>query len=138
VDDSRPSGGNMSLVSTGKNDTTWGYEIIWTSNDLYCGKILVFEKAGSKTNVMLHKERKKSWFVNAGKFRFTFIDVKTGKTNQTIIEEGKTVDIAEMSPHSVEAMTNNASIIEVGMADMISDRFNITPDDNQKSVEEPK
>ena len=28
----------------GKVDKGWGYELIWATNDLYCGKIMVFEK----------------------------------------------------------------------------------------------
>ena len=26
----------------------WGYELIWATNDKYCGKIMVFEKKGNK------------------------------------------------------------------------------------------
>ena len=26
----------------------WGYELIWATNDKYCGKIMFFEKANAK------------------------------------------------------------------------------------------
>ena len=33
----------MNISPTGKIDKDWGYEIVWASNQFYCGKILVFE-----------------------------------------------------------------------------------------------
>ena len=119
----------MAVTKTGKIDRSWGYEIVWASNDNYCGKILVFEKQGSSTTTQIHKNKRKSWFINAGKFRITFINVKTGKTEQAILEEGKTVDIAEMSPHSVEALVPGSMIFEVGTVDNIDDQFKLSPDD---------
>lgn len=129
----------MELQKLGKIDRHWGYEIVWANNEKYSGKILVFEKAGSKTTLTLTKERQKSWFVQHGRFKLIFIDIKTGKGGETIIEEGKTVDIAEMSPHSLEALTPNSMIFEVGTADRIDDNFKLSPDDAvQMSGEELK
>ena len=128
----------MEIAPTGKINKDWGYEIVWASNEFYCGKILVFEKVGAKTTVVIHKDRKKSWFVNAGRFQILFTDVKTGKSASAILEEGKTVDIAEMSPHSIEALAPNSMIFEVGTPDNLADYFRLTPDDNQKSGEELK
>ena len=28
----------------GKVDKGWGFELIWATNDLYCGKMMVFKK----------------------------------------------------------------------------------------------
>ena len=33
---------------SGKVDKGWGYELIFATNDKYCGKILFFEKKGAK------------------------------------------------------------------------------------------
>ena len=128
----------MELAKTGKIDKEWGYEIVWASNGFYCGKILVFEKIGSKTTLMIHKNKKKSWFIQAGKFKITFTDIKSGQTQQGELHEGKTVDIAEMSPHSIEALQPNSMIFEVGSPDDINDQFRLSPDDTQKSSEELK
>ena len=128
----------MDISPSGKIDKDWGYEIVWASNQFYCGKILVFEKAGSKTTVMIHKNRKKSWFINSGRFQILFTDVKTGESTATILDEGKTVDIAEMSPHSVEALAPNSMIFEAGTPDDLQDQFRLTPDDTQTSSEELK
>ena len=36
----------MSNRLEGKVPKGWGYELIWATNDKYCGKIMVFEKKG--------------------------------------------------------------------------------------------
>ena len=70
----------MNLQTLGKIDKGWGFELVFANNDKYCGKLLVFERAGAKTSLVFHKEKAKSWFVNAGKFKVKFIDVATGGT----------------------------------------------------------
>ena len=128
----------MEFTKQGKVDKEWGYEIVWASNGFYCGKILVFEKTGSKTTLMIHKNKKKSWFIQAGKFKIIFTDIKSGKTQEGVLQEGKTVDIGAMSPHSIEALAPNSMIFEVGTPDDINDQFRLTPDDTQTSSEELK
>ena len=117
----------MTMQSQGKLDRDWGFEIIWANNEKYCGKMLVFKSAGAKTNLVLHKEKRKSWFINAGKFKLTYIDVKTGIMNEATLEEGKTVDLAELSPHQVEALLDGSMIFEVSTADHIEDVINLSP-----------
>ena len=121
----------MNLKPLGKNDTPWGFEIVWANNENYVGKLLVFPEAGKSTELAFHKTRNKSWFVNAGSFKFTFIDVKTGQVTEAILEEGKTVDLGELSPHRLEALTNEAIIFEVGMPDDLDDVYRLTPDTSQ-------
>ena len=130
----------MKLVPQGKLTRTWGYEVIWSSTEHYCGKMLIFENVGATCPMMIHKSRRKSWFVNAGKFKMTYMNVSTGETNEAIIEEGKTIDISEMSPHKLEALAPNSIIFEVGMPDDLEDQFRLSPDADalQKSSEEPK
>ena len=52
----------------GKVDKSWGYELIFSSNDLYCGKLLVFTKKTAKFSLHFHKTKDESWFVNSGRF----------------------------------------------------------------------
>lgn len=128
----------MNLQTTGKVDKGWGFEIIFASNDKYCGKLLVFDRAGSKTSLVFHKEKAKSWFINAGKFKITFLDVNTGESKEAILEEGKTVDFGPISPHQVEALVPGSIIFEVGTADYIEDRFRLSPGDTQTQTLEKK
>jgi mannose-6-phosphate isomerase-like protein (cupin superfamily) len=124
----------MKLQQTGKNDKGWGFEIVFANNDKYCGKLLVFEKAGAKTSLVFHKEKAKSWFINAGRFKVTFIDVTTGEIKQSELGEGQTADFGPLGPHQIEALVDNSMIFEVGTADYVEDRFRLSPGDTQKTA----
>jgi hypothetical protein len=124
----------MNLQQTGKVDKGWGFELIFANNDKYCGKLLIFERAGAKTSLVFHKEKRKSWFVNAGKFKVTYIDVATGEAKEAVLDEGKTADFAELGPHQIEALVPNSIIFEVGTGDYIEDRFRLAPGDSQKTA----
>jgi hypothetical protein len=124
----------MNLQQLGKIDKGWGFEIIFANNDKYCGKLLVFERAGAKTSLVFHKEKRKSWFVNAGKFKVKYIDVATGEVKEAVLEEGKTADFAELGPHQVEALVANSIIFEVGTGDYVEDRFRLAPGDSQTTA----
>ena len=121
----------MNLQQLGKVDKGWGFEIVFANNDKYCGKLLVFEKAGAKTSLVFHKEKVKSWFVNAGRFKVRFIDINTGEIKEAVLEEGQTADFAQLSPHQVEALADGSVLFEVGMPDYIEDRFRLAPGDTQ-------
>jgi mannose-6-phosphate isomerase-like protein (cupin superfamily) len=116
----------------GKIDKGWGFEIVWANNDKYCGKLLVFDREGAKTSLVFHKSKSKSWFVNAGKFKITFIDTNTGETREAVLEEGKTVDLGELGPHQLEALAPGSIIFEVGTTDYTEDRFRLAPGDTQR------
>ena len=121
----------MNLQQQGQVKKGWGFEIVWANNDKYSGKLLVFERAGSKTSMVFHKDRRKSWFINAGKFKITFIDISTGQVKEAVLDEGKTVDLAELGPHQVEALVAGSIILEVGTPDYVEDRFRLAPGDTQ-------
>ena len=121
----------MTPQQLGKVDKGWGFEIVWANNDKYCGKLLVFERAGAKTSLVFHKEKAKSWFVNAGKFKITYIDVSTGEVKEAVLEEGKTVDFGALGPHQLEALEAGSIIFEVGTTDYVEDRLRLAPGDTQ-------
>lgn len=126
----------MKIVPQGQRPTAWGMELNWASNESYTGKLLVFEKPHKKTAMMIHKSRRKSWFVNAGKFKITFIDIKTGIAREQVIQEGSTIDIAEMTPHQLESLDHNSIIFEAGTPDYEEDQFKINPGDEQTQPSE--
>ena len=121
----------MNLQTLGKVDKGWGYEIVWANNEKYSGKLLVFERVGAKTSLVFHKDRAKSWFVNAGRFKITFIDVATGEIKQSELGEGQTADFGQLGPHQIEALVANSIIFEVGTGDYVEDRFRLAPGDTQ-------
>lgn len=121
----------MNLQTLGKVDKGWGFELVFANNEKYSGKLLVFERAGAKTSLVFHKDRAKSWFVNAGRFKITFIDVATGEIKQSELGEGQTADFGQLGPHQIEALVANSIIFEVGTGDYVEDRFRLAPGDTQ-------
>jgi streptogramin lyase len=121
----------MNLQTLGKIDKGWGFELVFANNDKYCGKLLVFERAGARTSLVFHKEKAKSWFINAGKFKVKFIDVATGEVKEAVLEEGQTADFGQLGPHQVESLVDNSVIFEVGTSDYVEDRFRLAPGDTQ-------
>ena len=121
----------MNLQHLGQVKKGWGFELVWANNDKYCGKLLVFDRVGAKTSLVFHKEKAKSWFINAGKFKITFIDVATGEVKEAVLDEGKTVDFGALGPHQVEALVAGSIIFEVGTSDYVEDRFRLAPGDTQ-------
>jgi len=121
----------MNLQTLGKVDKGWGFELVFANNDKYCGKLLIFERAGAKTSLVFHKEKAKSWFVNAGKFKVKFIDVSTGEMKEAVLEEGQTADFGQLGPHQIESLVANSIIFEVGTGDYVEDRFRLAPGDTQ-------
>lgn len=127
----------MNLQHLGQVKKGWGFELVWANNDKYCGKLLVFDRVGAKTSLVFHKEKAKSWFINAGKFKITFIDVATGEIKEAILDEGKTVDFGALGPHQVEALVADSIIFEVGTSDYVEDRFRLAPGDSQTMPSAP-
>lgn len=111
----------------------WGYELIWATNDQYCGKIMVFEKAGAKFSMHFHKEKDESWFVNSGKFLLRYIDTQTATLHEKVLNEGETWRNPPLMPHQLEAITAGAMIFEVSTADSVEDNYRIIPGDSQKT-----
>ena len=120
---------------SGKIDKGWGFELAFVNNGDYSGKLLVFEQAGAKTSMLFHKKRRKTWFVNEGKFKLTFIDTQTGQVHETVLDVGRTVSLGEMSPHQLEALEPNSIIFEVGTGDEgNTDRIRLAPGDTQTKL----
>ena len=123
------------MTPQGKIDKGWGFELAFVNNGDYSGKLLVFEQAGAKTSMLFHKKRRKTWFVNEGKFKLTFIDTQTGQVHETVLDVGRTVSLGEMSPHQLEALEPNSIIFEVGTGDEgTSDRIRLAPGDTQTKL----
>lgn len=116
----------------GKVDKGWGYEIIWATNDKYCGKIMVFEKVGAKFSMHFHKEKDETWFVNAGKFKLIWCDTAKASYHEQILEEGAVWRNPPLMPHQLIALEPNSMMLEVSTPDSVEDNYRISPGDSQK------
>ncbi len=115
----------------GKVDKGWGYEIIWATNEKYCGKLMVFERAGAKFSMHFHREKDESWFVNAGKFKLRWIDTKEARLYEKELNEGDVWRNPPLQPHQLEALVPNSIILEVSTPDSVEDNYRIIPGDSQ-------
>jgi mannose-6-phosphate isomerase-like protein (cupin superfamily) len=118
----------------GKVDKGWGYEIIWATNDKYCGKIMVFERVGAKFSMHFHKQKDETWFVNAGSFKLIFCDTSTATYHEKILNEGDTWRNMPMVPHQLIALQPNSMIFEVSTPDSVEDNYRIAPGDSQNAA----
>ena len=116
----------------GKVDKGWGYELIWATNDKYCGKIMVFDRVGAKFSMHFHKEKDETWFVNNGRFLLKWIDTETAEFKSQELTEGMTWHNPPLQPHQVVCMEAGSSITEVSTPDSVEDNYRIMPGDSQK------
>jgi|TARA_B100001094_G_C18147099_1_gene781423 mannose-6-phosphate isomerase-like protein (cupin superfamily) len=117
----------------GKVDKGWGYELIWATNEQYCGKIMVFEKVGAKFSMHFHKEKDETWFVNNGRFLLNYIDTDTAEYKSKELTEGMTWRNPPLMPHQLVCMEPGSSVTEVSTPDSVEDNYRIAPGDSQKS-----
>jgi mannose-6-phosphate isomerase-like protein (cupin superfamily) len=115
----------------------WGYEIIWATNDKYCGKLMVFEKPRAKFSMHFHREKDETWFVNSGQFMLRWIDTKTATLHEKLLKEGDVWHNPPLQPHQLEALQPNSIIFEVSTADSVEDNYRIMPGDSQSATSEP-
>ena len=117
-------------------DKGWGSELIWATNDKYCGKIMVFEKPKSKFSMHFHREKDETWFVNAGQFMLRWVDTKTATTHEKLLKEGDVWHNPPLQPHQLEALQPNSMIFEVSTSDSVEDNYRILPGDSQIATTE--
>ena len=111
----------------------WGYEYIFATNDLYCGKLLHFTKTGNKFSMHFHKNKDESWYVQSGSFTLRLIDTSTGAINESILNTRDSIRIEPLVVHQLIALEDNSEIIEVSTADCAEDNYRVMPGDNQSA-----
>jgi|TARA_B110000503_G_scaffold143701_1_gene247232 mannose-6-phosphate isomerase-like protein (cupin superfamily) len=109
----------------------WGAELIWATNEKYCGKIMIFEKAGSKFSMHFHKEKDETWFVNNGRFIVRWIDTKDASMHMKELKEGDVWHNPPLQPHQLECVVAGSSITEVSTPDSVEDNYRVFPGDSQ-------
>ena len=122
----------------GKVDKGWGYEVIWATNDKYCGKIMVFEKVGSKFSMHFHREKDETWFVNNGRFLLRWIDTTDASLREQELKTGDVWHNPPLQPHQLVCMEAGSSITEVSTPDSVEDNYRIVRGDSQSPPEEEK
>jgi len=107
----------------------WGKEIIVHNDNEYCGKLLLFNE-GAKFNMRFHMLKKKSWYVQEGKFLLKYIDTKNATRREREITKGMVVEIDRGTPHQLIAHAEGI-IFEVSTQHFDEDSYRIEKEDGQ-------
>lgn len=108
----------------------WGHELIWASNDKYCGKLLKFN-TDSKFSMHFHAEKDETWHVLSGEFIVKWIDTRDASENQQHLKPGDTWRNMPLVPHQVVCISEGI-IVEVSTPDSVADNYRVAKGDSQK------
>jgi len=112
----------------------WGHELIWATNDKYCGKLMKFNK-GAKFSMHFHAEKDESWYVLDGLFMIKFIETKDASIHDVTLKAGEVWRNRPLQPHQVICL-EEGTIIEVSTPDSVQDNYRVLPGDSQQSKEQ--
>ena len=118
----------------GVQEKGWGRELIWATNEKYCGKLMFFDRKGAKFSMHFHREKDESWYVLKGSFTLHLLDLKNAEPVTHILKTGDTWHNEPMLPHQLVAMENDCVIIEVSTPDSVEDNFRIAKGDSQNET----
>lgn len=108
----------------------WGHELIWVTNDKYCGKLLKFN-TGAKFSMHFHAEKEETWFVLSGKFKVLSINTANATQYEHELNEGDTWHNPPLLPHQVICIEEGV-LIEVSTPDSVEDNYRVFKGDSQK------
>ena len=112
----------------------WGHELIWATNDKYCGKLMKFNK-GAKFSMHFHAEKDESWYVLDGLFMIKFIETKDASMHDVTLKAGEVWRNRPLQPHQVICL-EEGTIIEVSTPDSVQDNYRVLPGDSQQRKEQ--
>jgi mannose-6-phosphate isomerase-like protein (cupin superfamily) len=110
----------------------WGKEVIFASNKNYCGKLLIFDKAKSKSSMHFHLVKDETWYVYQGSFILRYIDTDTAEVLELFLRQGDSWRNKQGQPHQLEALEDNSIIFEVSTEDSCTDNYRIFKGDSQQ------
>jgi mannose-6-phosphate isomerase-like protein (cupin superfamily) len=118
------------INNIGKIEKGWGYEEIFVSNLEYCGKFLVFNRAGAKFSMHFHAKKKETWHVLSGKFILRWIDTEDAEVHEKSLLPGSTWTNNTFVPHQLICI-EPGRILEVSTPDNKTDNYRVEAGDSQ-------
>ena len=108
----------------------WGSELIWATNDKYCGKLMRFNK-DAKFSMHFHAQKDETWYVLSGKFEVKYLMTQDASMKSQILESGSVWRNEPLEPHQIICL-EEGTIIEVSTPDSVEDNYRVMPGDSQK------
>jgi quercetin dioxygenase-like cupin family protein len=109
----------------------WGHELIWATNDKYCGKMMNFN-TGARFSMHFHATKEETWHVLNGRFEVHWINTKDASKDSQSLIAGDTWHNPPLFPHQLICL-EAGTIIEVSTPDSVEDNYRVQPGDSQKS-----
>jgi mannose-6-phosphate isomerase len=100
-----------------------GHELIFATNDKYCGKLLKFD-AGKKFSMHFHREKEESWYILDGEFIIHWINTFNADIITQKLKAGDTWHNEPLLPHQIECV-KAGTIIEVSTPDSVEDNYRV-------------
>jgi|TARA_R110000772_G_scaffold46106_4_gene105350 quercetin dioxygenase-like cupin family protein len=108
----------------------WGKEVWIANNELYCGKILEFNK-GAEFSMHYHIKKEETWAVTKGKLLLKYYDLTNAEEKRMTLEVGDTVHLKPCIPHKLIAI-EESSVFEVSTQHFEEDSYRVRKGDSQK------
>lgn len=108
----------------------WGSELIWASNDHYCGKLLNF-RTGACFSMHFHAAKDETWYVLSGEFMVKIIDTVNASQYERRLVQGDTWRNTPLMIHQLVCV-HGGTIIEVSTPDSVEDNYRVLPGDSQR------
>lgn len=115
--------------TTSRVEKGWGHEVIIVNNDLYCGKILHFNR-GAKFSMHFHIKKKETWYVSTGSFLFRWINTNNADVIEETLNPGDTITNEIGEPHQIICI-EEGDIFEVSTNHQDSDSYRIQKGNSQ-------
>ena len=109
----------------------WGHELIWATNDKYCGKMMHFNE-GAKFSMHFHKDKEETWYVLSGEFTVRWINTKDATTIENTLREGDVWHNPPCLPHQLICI-KEGTIVEVSTPDSVEDNYRVGKGDSQNA-----
>lgn len=110
----------------------WGCEIIYASNEDYCGKILEFDRPNALMSMHYHLAKDETWYCLSGRFIIYWIETTTAQRNQESFVPGCIWRNRPGEPHQIECI-GPGQILEVSTRDSASDNYRVEKGDSQRT-----
>lgn len=108
----------------------WGNELIFVTNNKYCGKLLTFNQ-GARFSMHFHAEKDETWYVLSGKFEVRWINTADASQDFVQLCQGDTWHNKPLVPHQLICI-EEGTIIEISTPDSVEDNYRVLPGDSQK------
>jgi mannose-6-phosphate isomerase len=101
-------------VEVERVEKPWGHELVFASNERYCGKI-IFVKAGEELSLQFHRTKDETIYVHSGRAEFEIGD-PGGPLDVEVVGPSRSFHLAPGTVHRIRAL-DDTTLLEVSTAE---------------------